>query len=219
VRQSMVDFVKKVNSKRFLISYLIIVVLMLLVLSQRYDSVVPEKRDIPEDMKPYLVSPIRLISDFTLQTNDQRIINNEYFLGKWSFVYFSHSRCLPQCSSALTVLEGLKQVFGERLFNYLLIDIDDKQSSSSLAEMLAFQGYSAFTIAEADIDTTAILARSFIALFLKSPLPDGDYLIEQEHHVFLVDPKGRVYARFKPPYSDVQAKILKTRFFYNKTEH
>ncbi len=193
---------------------------MLLALSQRADMVVPEKREIPEDMKSYLVSPIRLIPEFSLETTDKMTLTKDYFLGKWSFVYFSHSQCLPQCSAVLNTMQDLKQAFGDRLFNYLLIDIDEQEHSNDFDEMLQFQGYDHFTVASSDPDTIEILARAFIALFLKTPLADNDYMIEQEHMLFAVDPQGRVYAQFKPSYesNDIQALFLKMRFFYNKTE-
>jgi cytochrome oxidase Cu insertion factor (SCO1/SenC/PrrC family) len=214
----MVDLVKKVNSKRFLITYLVIVVLMLLLLSQRFDMVVPEKREIPEEMKSYLVSPIRLMPEFTLLTTEQTTISNSYFEGKWSFVYFSYSGCLPACSAALNKIQELQQGFGERLFNFLIIDIDDQETPDQFKQMLSFQGYDEMTVAGADEETIEKLARAFIALFLKTELTNGEYIIEQEHLLFAVDPKGRVYAQFKPPYSELQSQFLRARSFYTQTE-
>lgn len=215
----MADLLKNFNSKRFLISYLIIVMLMLLVLSQRFDTIVPEKRDIPEEMQNYLVSPIRLIPEFNLTTTEQQTVTNDDLVGKWSFIYFAHSQCLPQCSGALNTLQNLKRAFGERLFNFLLIDIDDQQNGDAFKQMILFQGYDDFTVASADVDTIESLARAFIALFLKTSFANNEYLIEQEHHLFLVDPKGRVYAEFKPPYADIQSHFLRARSFYNQTEN
>lgn len=217
-RTYMADLLKNFNSKRFLITYLIIVVLMLLMLSQRFDMVVPEKRNIPEEMKPYLVSPVRLIPEFSLLSTDNTAITNSYFEGKWSFVYFSHSGCLPACSSALNKIQQLKRSFGERLFNFLLIDIDDQESPDKFKQMISFQGYDDITVASADKQTIEQLARAFIALYLKTEFANGDYIIEQEHHLFVVDPQGRVYAQFKPPYSDLQSQFLRARSFYSQTE-
>lgn len=215
----MADILKNFNSKRFLISYLIIVILMLLMLSQRFDMVVPEKRDIPEEMKAYLVSPIRLIPEFTLDTTENTTITNDYFEGKWSFVYFSYSGCMPACSSALTTMQDLKRGFGDRLFNFLLVDIDDLEQPEAFKQMMQFQGYDDFPIASGSQQTIEQLARSFIALYLKTEFANGDYLIEQEHHLFVVDPQGRVYAQFKPPYSGLHSQFLRARNFYSQTEH
>ena len=216
----MADILKNFNSKRFLITYLIIVILMLLMLSQRFDMVVPEKRDIPEEMKAYLVSPIRLIPEFTLDTTENTTITNAYFEGKWSFVYFSYSGCMPACSSALTKMQDLKRGFGDRLFNFLLVDIDDLAQPEAFKQMMQFQGYDDFTIARGSQQTIEQLARSFIALYLKTEFANGDYIIEQEHHLFVVDPQGRVYAQFKPPpYSGLHSQFLRARNFYSQTEH
>jgi len=64
------------------------------------------------------------------------------------------------------------------------------------------------------------LARDFVALFLKTDFSDGSYQIEQEHHLFVVDPKGRVYATFRPPYTSrsIQSQFLKLRYFYAQSE-
>jgi cytochrome oxidase Cu insertion factor (SCO1/SenC/PrrC family) len=214
----MVDLVKNFNSKRFLITYLVIVILMLLMLSQRFDMVVPEKREIPDEMKSYLVSPIRLIPEFTLLTTEQKVITEHYFEDKWSFVYFSYSGCLPGCSSALNKIQELKRSFGDRLFNFLIIDIDDLETPDKFKQMLTFHGYDDVTIASADKDTIEKLARAFIALYLKTEFANDEYIIEQEHLLFAVDPQGRVYAKFKPPYSDLQSQFLRARSFYAQTE-
>jgi hypothetical protein len=63
------------------------------------------------------------------------------------------------------------------------------------------------------------LAHAFEFLFLRTDLAHG-YLLEQQHHIYLLDPKGRVYAVFKPPFDSVmiQQIFLAIRTFYARNE-
>jgi hypothetical protein len=44
--------------------------------------------------------------------------------------------------------------------------------------------------------------------------------LEQQHSLFLIDPKGRLYARFEPPFSSVslQQRFIEIRQFFARTE-
>jgi hypothetical protein len=77
-----------------------------------------------------------------------------------------------------------------------------------------------FKVATASPKIIGELASSFIALFLQTDYADGSYQIEQEHHLFVVDPKGRVYATFKSPFNKdlIQSAFLKLRYFYARSE-
>ncbi|MFW5451693.1 MAG: SCO family protein [Methylophagaceae bacterium] len=179
-----------------------------------------ELRDVPVDMLSYIESPARVIPPFSLSSINQSALTNQWLENKWTFVYFSHSHCLPNCQLALEKIRYLQSAFANNNFQFLVIGIDSQyDTADSLSQFLSLQQIESTVVTGPEPEIEG-LAKTFIALFLKTNFTDGSYQIEQEHHLFLVDPKGRVYATFRPPYSntDIQSQFLKLRQFYARSE-
>lgn len=211
---------KGLNSKCFLFTYLIIVGFLLVLWMNRLPLMHEDLREIPVDMQSYLESPPRSIPLFSLPTTNKLALTNGWFDSKWSLVYFAHGNCLPECQDSLEIMNDLQAAFANNDFQFLVVGLDyEHESADDLAGFLHAQQFelSAATAPEAEIEQ---LARTFVALFLKTDFSDGSYQIEQEHHLFVVDPKGRVYATFRPPYTtaSLKAQFLKLRYFYAQSE-
>lgn len=218
----MVDITKGLNSKRFLFTYLIIIGFLLVFWINQLPLLHEDKRQIPADMQEYLESPPRHLPKISLNTNSKQVLTSDYFVGKWSFVYFSHRHCMPACKPSLDMMKSVQSSFSNNDFQFLVVglDVENNETASNLADFLRQQGFDFDVGSTASLSKLEELTRAFIALFLKTTYTDGSYLIEQEHHTFIVDPKGRVYATFRPPYNiaTIQANFLKLRHFYAKTE-
>ncbi|OUR73042.1 hypothetical protein A9Q78_05395 [Methylophaga sp. 41_12_T18] len=218
----MVDISKNLNSKRFLFTYLVIIGFLLVLLMNRLPLVHEDLRDIPSDMLSYLESPPRPLPSFALLSKDQQVLTQDWFIDKWSFVYFTHGNCHSSCKPALTAMNTLQAAFANKDFQFLMIGLDgENETAESLATILNSQQLN-FNVAVTDSpDQLDDIARSFIALFLKTKFSNGQYMIEQEHHIFVVDPKGRVYATFKrlSNVEELKEKFLKMRYFYARSEN
>ena len=211
---------KGLNSKCFLFTYLIIVSFLLVLWLNRLPLMHEDSRDIPIDMQAYMASPALELPSFLLETNNKLALTNKWFNGKWSFVYFTHGQCLPSCQPSLTTMSDLQASFANSDFQFLAIGLDSQhETAQQLDHFLQSEAYT-FTAASADMAEIELLSKAFIALYLQTDFSDGSYQIEQQHHLFLVDPQGRVYARFAPPYSgsSIAAKFLQLRHFYAQTE-
>jgi protein SCO1 len=215
----MVDIFKNLNSKRFLLTYLVIIVFLLLLWSIQIRLAHEDNREIPIEMLAYLESPPRAAPVIYLNLDGKQALTNGWFQKKWSFVYFSHGRCLPLCRPSLETMKLIQSSFTNNDFQFLVIGLDgDNETESRLASFLAAQQFN-FDVASASSAKVEDLAREFRALFLKTSLSDGRYLIEQEHHLFVLDPKGRIYATFKPPFKiNIQEDISNMRYFYARSE-
>ena len=215
----MVDIPKNINSKRFLLTYLVIIMFLLLLWVIQLRAVHEDKREIPVEMMAYIESPPRTLSDISLNLNGEQVLTNSWLEGKWTFVYFSHSNCLPLCRPALQAMDYVKSSFVNNHFQFLVIGLDgDNETKSSLTEFLTSQQFN-FEVATASSAKIEEIAREFRALFLKTRTPDGRDAIEQEHHIFVLDPKGRIYATLKPPFSiNIKEDVLNLRDFYARSE-
>lgn len=209
---------KRFNSKGFLLLYLVVFASLLMGWLFRTDQARYDHREIPESLRPVLVSPVTELPQFVLYGPDKQVFTEQSLLGKWSFIYFTHPRCLPQCEPVLSVMHNLKQLFASRDMQFLLINFDSRQLSAEMGKVFAdremrFPLYSG----EKKMLTTVIEAFDF--LYLRTELEQG-YSLEQQHSLFLTAPKGRLYARFEPPFTSlaIQQSFFELRDFYARSE-
>jgi len=206
---------KGFNSKGFLLLYLVVIVIMLMLWFSRLELSQADTRKIPDSLAAFLVSPARSLPQFLLASEEKRVFTNQSFSQHWSFVYFTNPSCRPECTPVLAVLENLKQYFAAQDIQFLLINFDtlQKQSASSLTLDSTLPLYSG--------DETVIdkLTQAFDFLYLRNRFERG-YSLEQQHAIYLVDPKGRVYARFELPFTSqlLQQRFFAIRQFYARSE-
>lgn len=214
---------KGLNSKCFLLTYLVIVGFLLILWANRMPLIQEDERVIPEQLQAYLVSPPQKIDEIAVRLNKKQALTSGVFQEKWTFVYFSHWQCLPECDQAYQTLAKLEQALQAIDIQFVLLNLDVDNSGLATDHLLALAKQylvDAQLIDMTDEAELEIVARRFQALFLKTDYADGSYLIEQEHPIILVDPKGRVYARFVRPYSFelIRQKFIKLRQFYAQSE-
>lgn len=206
---------KGFNSKGFLVLYLVVIVIMLMLWLSRLELSQPDTRKIPASLAPFLVSPARSLPQFLLLSKEKQVLTNQSFNQHWSFVYFSHPHCQPECAPVLAVMKNLKQYFAAQDIQFLLINFDSLQKQNAFlpAEDWALPIYGG---GETVIDN---LTHAFDFLYLRNQFEQG-YSIEQQHDIYLIDPKGRVYARFEPPFTSqlLQQRFFAIRDFYARTE-
>lgn len=197
-----------------------IVGFLLILWMNRMPLINEDTRIIPLEIKDYIVTPASPLPAMSLNTEKNLMLDNKWFDDKWTFVYFSHSHCLPNCEPALQAMKNIESSFANIDFQFLVIGIDtEHEVANDLRNFLNEQTFD-FKVASASTDIIEDLASTFIALFLQTDYSDGSYLIEQEHHLFVVDPRGRAYATFKPPFNNalIQSTIVKLRYFYARSE-
>lgn len=214
---------KGLNSKCFLLTYLVIVGFLLILWVNRVPLLQEDQRVIPAQLQAYIVSPPEKIDEIAVSLNKKQVLTSNIFNEKWSFVYFTHWQCLPGCEQVYQKLAKLDQALHAIDIQFVLLNLDVDKSGLTTDHLLALakqyhlDAQLIDMIDEAELET---VAKRFQALFLKTDYADGSYLIEQEHPIILVDPKGRVYARFMPPYSFelIRQKFIELRQFYAQSE-
>lgn len=208
---------KSFNSKGFLLLYLVVFAAMLLVWLSRQESAGEDKRQIPASLKAEIVSPARDIPQFLLQSVNKQKLTEQSLRGQWTFIYFTHPDCLPYCEPVLEVLENLQTLLANAEQEFVVINFDSERSGE-LASLLATREMS-LPVFSGDAAMLSMLAGAFEFLYLREDNGAGAQ-IEQQHSVFLTDPKGRLYARFEPPFSSlsIQQQFFALRDFYARSE-
>ena len=208
------------NSKCFLFTYLVIVGFLLVLWFNRTGLVHEDQRVIPAQLQSTIASPPREISDVLVGLNGKQVLTNRVFNDRWTLVYFSHANCLPECVKPYEKLASFQSAFASHDVGVAVIDLDSEENQrGNLAKLVAQKGFE-FPIIEAETNVIEALAKTFIALYLRTGFANGECQIEQEHYLFLVDPKSRVYAVFDDEDTSAQIKDIFTqsRQFYAKSE-
>lgn len=208
------------NSKCFLVTYLLIVGFLLVLWFNRTDLLEEDLREIPPALDAYLISPPKAIELLPLTLNSKQVLTSDLFNDKWTLVYFSHGRCLPACLSAFEKLASFQTAYANLDIDVLLINVDTGVEAEEELAALLQQYHFHFSILAAEEKVIAQLSKRFIALYLRTDFNDGSYLIEQEHTLFLVDPKSRVYAAFPEQIlgAEIESTFASLRSFYAKSE-
>ena len=208
------------NSKCFLLTYLVIVIFLLVLWFTGTDLNQQESRVIPGALHAYITSPPRQINDVQVALSKKRVLTNIYFGGKWTLVYFSHEQCIPTCLSAFNKLAAFQSSYASDDVGVVVIDLDsDINARGKLADLLKQNNFN-FPIINAEKAVIENLSKTFIALYLTTNFTDGTHRIEQQHNLFLVDPKRRIYAVFDEKLSStvVNDGFVSLRYFYAKSE-
>jgi cytochrome oxidase Cu insertion factor (SCO1/SenC/PrrC family) len=209
------------NSKCFLVTYLVIVSFLLILWFTRSGLIQEDLRVIPAELSAYITSPPRHVDDIQVAYNGKRALTHNVFNEKWTMVYFSHLNCLPACLQVFNKLAVFQSAYASQDVSVLLISLDTEASAiGKLAQGLDEKGFN-FQVLESENEAVIErLAKTFVALYLKTDLSNGGYQIEQEHHLFLVDPQSRVYAVFdeQTTTSIIESSFPAIRGFYAKSE-
>lgn len=208
------------NSKCFLVTYLVIVSFLLVLWFTRTGLLQKDLREIPTELQAYITSPPRQINEYAATLNEKQVLTNSIFGDKWTIVYFSHANCVPSCFPAFKKLAAFQSAHASQDIKVIIINLDsDDSKRGKLAELLR-QNSLDFPILEVEKPVLEILTKVFVSLYLTTEFTDGTYQIEQQHDLFLVDPKSRVYAVFDDKTSSaiIHNNFVSLRQFYAKSE-
>lgn len=205
--------IKSVNSKAFLGLYLVITLIILVLWISRMEFTQPDRRDIPDNLRKFLISPPQLIPQFVLQSHEKQVLTNVSLDGKWSFVYFTHLYCEPECAVVVKVVQHLQRLFAGSSIQFLIINFGDNADTA----ILSFPGLKTYG---GSSDVIESITKSFDFLYLEPEEYENSLKVEQQHYIYLIDPQGRAYAVFKPPFTSlaIQKIFFQIRDFYARSE-
>lgn len=208
---------KSFNSKGFLLLYLVVFASLLLAWLFRVEQEQLDNRQIPPSLESLLRSPPSELPQFLLYSDTRQVLTEQSLRGQWTYIYFTHPACLPQCEAVLSVMYNLQQLAAKSETRFVLINFDPKQETQRPDWWR--ENTSSLPLYGGKKEVISQLAERFDFLYLRTALERG-YSLEQQHSIFLVDPKARVYARFEPPFSSplIQQQFLAARDFYARSE-
>lgn len=153
----------------------------------------------PAPERTLLAEPPRAIADFQLTDQDGKVVKLADFRGAPVLIFFGFSHCTTACPTALTQLRQLDREHRAELGKTRIVIISVDGERDTPEAMKAWlkplsPGFTGLTGAPAQIHN---IAAGFSATFYKTPgQKPGDYSVEHNSQVFLIDAKGRMRATF-----------------------
>ncbi len=191
----MQNMFKNVHSKRFLLTYLSLVVLLLLVFLTLSQQQPPAESSNTSGSMLTVFEPTLEIPQFLAYTRDNAVFTNDAFSGKWSFVFIPSIDC-RDCEAIFRVLKNLKDGLANRSVQLVLIDIGGQQ----VDELMALVHSHDLDARIITVNGTPSENKSLKNFFTRSrAYPDQDL----EHAIFLINPKAFLAARFQAPFTSV----------------
>ncbi len=182
---------------------------------------------VPAELASYLYWQPAELSDFALRSSGDRTFGSADLRGKWTLVLFGYLSCPDICPATLAVLADAYRRVEQApdrasLLQTLFVSVDPQRDSpDQLASYVAYF-HPRFIGATGKPEALEALARQLDAPFAVQKGPQGPqsqgYQVAHSATVFLVDPAGRLFARFPPPQSaDEIAEVFpKLRADYEK---
>jgi len=150
------------------------------------------------------------LPDFQLLDQDGHPLDNDWFNGRWTMVFFGFTHCPDICPVTLSMLSAArvrlsKQRPDQQLPDILLISVDpDRDSPASLKQYVAHFG-EGVSGATGSLQELRKLATTLGVYFEREGgegnEPDMDYNVAHSAHVIIIDDHGNYSAVFGPPHS------------------
>jgi len=182
---------------------------------------------LPPELANYLYWQAADLADFQLDRAGGRPLGLADLRGKWSLVFFGYTHCPDICPATLAVLaDALKRI--EQLpasatqVQALFVSVDPQRDTPErLAEYVSYFD-PRLVGATGRPEALDALARQLDAPFAIQAAQRGtdgqSYQIAHSATVFLIDPAGRLFARFPPPQSaeEIAGVFQKLRSFHEE---
>jgi protein SCO1/2 len=153
----------------------------------------------PAPERTLLAEPPRAIADFQLTDQTGKTVKLADFRGAPMLVFFGFTHCSTACPTALHQLRELERQHRAELgkTRIVIISVDgERDSPEAMKDWLKplSANFIGLTGAPARVHN---IAAGFSAVFYKAPgQKPGEYSVEHNSQIFLVDAKGRLRATF-----------------------
>lgn len=162
-------------------------------------------RPLPDDLRAVMTTEPIALPPLQLVDHRGERVTESWFTGQWTLVTFGFTHCPDVCPATMAQLAVIRTLLlqehaGVAPPRFVLISVDPKRDTPArLAGFVkafdpTFIGISG---APAQIEAMAQPLEAFHRLGAPSAM--GHYDVSHSGHIFLLDPAGRVYAKFEPP--------------------
>jgi len=146
----------------------------------------------------------RPLLDFQFSDHDGNSFGPEQLKGQWSLLFFGYTSCPDICPTTMMLLAGVLETMrrdSREAPRVLLVSVDpERDDGTRLAGYVAHFG-EGFVGLRGPTGQLQSFARQAGAMYERGASDaQGNYAVAHTSSVFVVDPRGRLYAVFSPPH-------------------
>jgi protein SCO1/2 len=156
----------------------------------------------------------REIKPFILQRAEGGQWTQANFLERWTLVFFGFTHCPDVCPTTLAVMKQIEDQLPKQdkklSVQMLFVSVDpERDQGQTLKEYTQYFSPN-IKAATAGQDELEKFTRQLGVVYMKSPLPSGDYTIDHSSQMVLIDPRARMAGLFRPPFdvSSITADLV-----------
>jgi len=161
-------------------------------------------RQFPAALRGFAVDP-KPISSVSLTDKTGTTLNDTYFAGKWTLVFFGYTNCPDVCPSTLMQMKELyksiRQLPEHKDYQFLFISVDPRRDTIKRLKSYVEYFDKDFDAASGDIGQIKSFEKVFGAFhhYDKKSKDDRNYAVAHSAEVFIVGPQQRFVGKFLPP--------------------
>ena len=183
----------------FIVAAAIMLTGLIFYMASRFNS------SVPEALSDISIHSPRVIQTYKLIDHKKEELTQDRFTGHWSFVFFGFTSCPDVCPATLMQLAQLhKAIAKDQQLNikpmFFFVSVDpERDGHEHLAEYVRYFD-SSFIGVTGNISDIEKFEKQFDAYhrYDKSN-SSGFYMVQHSAEVFLINPDGKLIAKFAPP--------------------
>jgi protein SCO1/2 len=167
----------------------------------------------PAPTRTVLADPPRALSDFALTTAEGKTLRLSELRGAPVLVFFGFAHCPTVCPTALSQLRMLELNHAKDLgkTRIVVISVDGERDTPAMLSEWLKPISPTFIGLTGPANTVHNIAAQVSAAFFKgAKQPGGDYLVEHNSQIFLLDAQGRMRATFFDAPVETMAEVTRT---------
>lgn len=150
-----------------------------------------------------LIHPARTVPDFRLSLSDGTLLSLDTLRGHWTVVFLGFTHCPDVCPTTLTSLAQAQKLWDKLPANtrpqLLFVSVDPERDTPKIIGDYTHFFHPATLGATANEPELGDFAKALGLVYVKAPLPDGDYSIDHSSTLIVLDPQGRQAGLIRPP--------------------
>lgn len=157
------------------------------------------------------LEPARVLQDFALVDQQQRLFTLAQLQGRWTFMFFGYTHCPDICPTTLTTLNSVTRNIAALpkppvVPQVAFVSIDPERDTPELLAKYVPYFNPDFLGVTGTAAAIANLSQQLSVAYLKVETPSDpqNYLMDHSAAVLLIDPQGRLHALMSPPFDTMQ---------------
>jgi len=161
--------------------------------------------NVPPLLSEVTVNPPHLVTSLQLMDHTQQVVTSERFAKRWTFVFFGYTNCPDVCPATLSQLVQMNNLIHQSheldgKFQFYFVSVDPERDT--IQHLADYIGYFDKSFIAMTGDVSAILAfENELGAYhrIEKKKNNGVYAVQHSAEIFLIDPAGRLTAKFTPP--------------------